>query len=216
MKEKMKSTLKTLLVLLLTATMAINVFTVVPAKASEKEEAYKAYYDLIEELHQGDEWSGGFDRFKLIYVDNDDIPELLAVDTPSDGFDNNGTYQYALYTYYNGEAVKLDNYSSGVASAGGYRGNTMYIKKSGKIFETYVSAGSGDGCDIVYKMQDGVMTEIAHGDFNIASEDAEWNGKAMSYTKYSKKLNKAFKMKKAKSFEELKTSSYKSMRKKLK
>ena len=212
----MKFAAKTALVLLLTASLLINVFTLVPARASEKDEAYKAYYDLIEELHKGDEWSGGFDRFKLIYVDDDDVPELLAVDTPNDEFDNNGTYQYVLYTYYNGEVVKLDNYSSGVASAGGYRGNTMYIKKSGKIYETYVSAGSGDGESIVYKMQDGMMNEIGRGNFNIASENAEWNGKSMSYSKYSKKLNKTFKMKKAVSFEDLKTSSYKSMRKKLK
>ena len=212
----MKFAFKTLLALLLTVALAISVFTTVPALASEKDEAYKAYYDLIEELHKGDEWSDGFDRFKLINVDNDDIPELLAVNTPSDEYDNNGTYRYELYTYFNGEAVLLGSYASGVASAGGYRGDTMYIKKSGKILESYISAGSGDASDIVYKLQDGEMIEVAHGDYNVASEDAVWNGKSMSYLKYSKKLNKIFKTRKAKSFEELKTFSYKSMRKKLK
>ena len=212
----MKFVTKTVLALILTVSLIIDVFNAIPVSASEKEQAYKAYYDLIEELHKGDEWSNGFDRFKLINVDNDDIPELLAVDTPSDQFDNNGTYRYELYTYFNGEAVKLGSYASGVASAGGYRGDTMYIRKSGKVLETYISAGSGDGSQIVYKMQDGAMIETAHGDFNVASENAKWNGKSMSYTKYLKKLNKAFKTTKAKSFEELKTSSYKSMRKKLK
>ena len=212
----MKFTIKTVLALLLTVSLVINAFTTVPASASEKEQAYKAYYDLIEKLHEGDEWSDGFDRFALINVDNDGIPELLAVDTANDEYDNNGVTEYELYTYYNGEAVKLGSYASGVAGAGGYRGSTLYIKKSGKILETYISASSGDGSDIVYKMENGAMTEIAHGDYNIATDDTVWNGKAMSSSKYNKKLNKTFKMKKAKSFEDLKTSSYKSMRKKLK
>ena len=121
-----------------------------------------------------------------------------------------------IYTYYNGQTVKLGEYASGVASAGGYRGDTFYIRKSGKIYETYISAGSGDGDDIVYKLQDGEMIEIAHGYFNITSDDTEWNGKIMSSTKYNKKLNKVFKTGKAKSLEEIKTISYKAMRKKLK
>lgn len=212
----MKPATKTLLLLLLTVSLALSAFNAVPARASEKDEAYAAYYDLIEALHEGDEWADGFDRFKLIYVDADDIPELLAVDTPGDEYDNNGITYYELYSYYNGEAVLLGSYSSGVASAGGYRGSTMYIKKSGKVLETYMEAGSGDAGDTVYKMENGAMTEIAHGDYNIATDDTVWDGKAMSYAKYNKKLNKTFKMKKAKSFEDLKTSSYKSMRKKLK
>lgn len=214
----MKLKTKAALVLLLTASLVLQVFTVVPALASEKDTGYKAaYYSLIEELHNGNESSEeGYDRFKLIYVDKDSTPELLAVDTPSDTFDNNGTYRYAIYTYYEGKTVKLDEYASGVASAGGYRGDTFYIRKSGKIYETYISAGSGDGDDIVYKLQDGEMVEIAHGYFNIASDDAEWNGKIMSGTKYNKKLNKVFKISKAKSLEAIKTISYKAMRKKLK
>ena len=213
----MKLKAKTLLILLITAALTLQVCSVFPVLASKKDTAYKeAYYSLIRKLHKADEFSGGFDRYKLIYIDNDEIPELLAVDTPSDQFDNNGTYRYEIYTYHNGKAVLLGSYASGVASAGGYRGNTMYIKKSGKIYETYVSAGSGDGDDIVYSMQDGKMTETAHGTFNIASDNAIWNGKSMSSEKYNKKLNKIFKTSKAKSLESLKTISYSKMRKKLK
>ena len=213
----MKFKTKTALVLLLTASLVIQVFTAVPAFASDKDTGYKAaYYTLIKELHKGDEWSGGYDQYKLIHLENDNIPELLAVDTPSDTFDNNGTYQYVIYTYYNGQAVKLGDYASGVASAGGYRGDTKYIRKSGKIYETYHEAASGDGNDIVYKLQDGEMKEIAHGKFNIASDAGEWNVKVISDIKYSIKLNKAFKLSKAKSLEEIETISYKAMRKKLK
>lgn len=213
----MKLKVKTVLVLLLTASLVLPLFSVTPASASENDSSYKsAYYKLIKKLHKGNDVSEeGFDRFKLIYLDNDDIPELLAVDTPSDEFDNNNIYLYELYTFYNGEAVKLGDYSSGVASAGGYRGNTYYIKKSGKIYETSHASASGDGKDIVYSIQDGTMNEIANGDFNIASDDAKWNGKAMKTDRYQKKLKKVFNLKKAKSFEEIKTISYSSMKKKL-
>ena len=212
----MKLIAKTLLALLLTAALAFQVFTAVPASASDKDLAFKAYYDLIEELHKSDELSDGFDRYALIYVDNDSVPELLAVDTPSDEYDNNGTYQYELYTFFDGKAVKLGNYASGVASAGGYRGNTFYVKKSGRIYETSSAAASGDGKDVIYSMQNGEMTETARGEFNIGEDDAVWNGKTLSGAKYSKKLNKVFKTKKAVSFENVKTVSYKKMRKKLK
>ena len=126
---------KKLLVLLLTAALILPVFSSTPIAASENDAPYKAaYYKLIKELRKGNEISqNGFDRFKLIYLDNDDIPELLAVDVPADSFENNNIYIYSLYTFYNGEAIKLGDFQSGVASAGGYRGNTFYIKKSGKI-----------------------------------------------------------------------------------
>ena len=106
----MKLKTKILLVLLLTASMTLQAFTAAPVSASEKDQAYKAYYDLIEELHKGN-GSGGFDSYKLICVDNDSIPELLAVDAPSDEYDNNGIYYYELYTYYDGKAVKLGNFA---------------------------------------------------------------------------------------------------------
>ena len=211
--KNMKTVTKISLVLFLAAALILQSFNAAPAYASDKESAYKAYYALVRDLHKTD----GFDRFALIYVNDDDIPELLAVNTPSDEYDNNGIYIFELYTYYGGEAVMLGSYQSGVASAGGYRGNTMYIKKSGKLYETYHFSASGDGEDIVYKMKDGQMIETARGAFNIADEvTAVWNGKTMSGMDYAKKLNKAFKVKKAKSLEEVKTISYKKMRKKLK
>ncbi|MBR4343566.1 MAG: hypothetical protein IKP88_12840 [Lachnospiraceae bacterium] len=213
----MKTKVKTVLVLLLTTALVLQVFTSVPSFAAETDTDYKAaYYKLIKELHNSDEFEGGTDRYKLIYLDNDSIPELLVVDVPSDTYHNNGTYRYDLYTFYDGKAILLGCYASGVASAGGYRGDTSYIKKSGKLLETYVAAASGDGENIVYSLQNGEMVEIARGAFNIASETTKWNGKEMSSEKYTKKLNKVFKTKKAISFEGIKTISYRSMRKKLK
>ena len=207
---------KSLLALSLSAALLLNGAIVTPVHASKKKDACKAYYSLIKDLHKGDGWEDGYDKFKLIYVDDDKVPELLAVDTPADYLDNNGTYQYELYTFYNGQATKLGNYSSGVASAGGYRGNTMYRKKSGKIFETYISSGTGDGGDTVYKQKKGKMVRVAHGDYHLADNTQEWNDKSVSNKTYSKKLQKAFNTKKGTEFTTIKTISYSAMRKKLK
>lgn len=210
--------MKRTVALLLVASLAVAapISTKVNAATSDQKDAYKAYYSLIKDLHKSTEWSGGYNKYKLIYVDNDDVPELLAVDTPADVYDNNGTYQYVVYTYYNGKAKKLSEFSSGVASAGGYRGDTYYIKKSGKIYETSISAGSGEGTDIVYKMNKGKLKKKAKGDYSLATETQKWNDKSVSAEEYNEKLNKAFNTKKAVSFEKIKTISYSKMREKLK
>ena len=187
--------------------------------ASTKQDAYAAYYKLVKTLHEPDvdAGSGGADQFKLIYLDDDKVPELLAVDTPANEYDNNGTYVYELYTYYDGKAVKLgDKFSSGVASAGGYRGSTLYIPKSGKLYETYIFSGTGEGSDIVYKLKNGKLVLKARGDYSMVTGTQEWNEKSVSDKAYSKKLKKAFNSDKGVNFETLKTMSYSAMRKKLK
>ena len=189
---KLKS--KIALVLLLALSLAFQGITVTPASAADTDQAYKkAYYKLVKELYNSDVYTGGFDRYALIYLDDDDIPELLAVHTPIDIYDNNGVYCYALYTYYDGKAVMLGYYTSGVASAGGYRGNTMYIKKSGKLYESYMQAANGNGGDIIYQLQNGEMVELGQGTYNIESDNSIWNGKAVSSSKYTKAFNNLFK-----------------------
>lgn len=185
---------KSFMALVVAASLALQGTVAMEVHASKKQDAYAAYYKLVKTLHTPDSSTGseGADQFKLIFLDDDKIPELLAVDTPSDEYDNNGIYEYALYTYYNGKAVKLGDFSSGVASAGGYRGSTMYIPKSGKLYETFISSGSGEGSDIVYKQKNGKLIQKARGDFSIATEKQEWNDKSVSAKTYRKKLKNAF------------------------
>ncbi|MCR5451893.1 MAG: hypothetical protein K6F00_04620 [Lachnospiraceae bacterium] len=199
----------------LSLAVALTVSALPASAATDNTDINTAYSELIEKIHDPESESGGFDSFKLIYVNNDDVPELLAVHTPKDEYDNAGVYSYAVYTYYNGKAVNLGGFSSGVASAGGYRGDTSYIPRSGKIYETYISSGSGEGEDIIHVMKKGALKKKAKGEYSIATETQKWNGKEVSAKKYSKKLKKAFNSKKAKSFEGLKTISYKAMMGKL-
>ena len=202
--------------MLLSLSLMSQAFMPMNVYATKKKDAYDAYYKLIKTLREPGEWTGGYDRYKLLFVDDDKIPELLAVDTPADYMDNNGIYCYKLYTYYGGKAVELGEFQSGVASAGGYRGGTMYLEKSGKVMENYISSGSGDGSDIVYKLKKGKLVKAVSGDFHLATDKQEWNGKSVSASAYNKKLNKAFDTNKGKGFEALKTISYVDMRKKLK
>ena len=217
MEIKMKKRTVAALLMVSLSMIAQNFISVPVVHASQKEDAFNAYYQLIEELHKADSnpLSEVYDEFELVYIDDDAVPELLAVDVPVDEYDNNGTYQYALYTYYGGEAVKLGDFSSGVASAGGYRGSTMYIKKSGKVYETYISSGTGDGSDIVYKMKNGNLVKKAKGDYHLATDTQEWKGKTVSKKAYNKKLKKAFNTNKGINLEEIKTKSYQSMRQEL-
>lgn len=187
---------------------------IVPVHAADKADAYSAYYSLVKELYSAKDEYESFDHFKLLYIDDDAIPELLAIQYPAE-LVNNSTYVYRLFTYYDGGINELGEFRSGVASAGGYRGTTSYIKRSGKLYETAMSSGTGEGTDVVYKLSDGQLTVLGQGDWSLVSEESEWNGKTVSSTAYSKKIGKLFNSKKAIFFEELKTNSYRAMLKKL-
>ncbi|MBP5159857.1 MAG: hypothetical protein ILP10_06105, partial [Lachnospiraceae bacterium] len=62
--------------------LALLVGAFAPARAeaaTKKEKAYAAYYEAIEYIRDPESPAGGFEKFKLIYVNSDSIPELLAV-----------------------------------------------------------------------------------------------------------------------------------------
>ena len=211
----MKNKMQNLIIMVCIFSLFLSIFHVNPVYAADKKEAYTAYYSLVKELYKARDEYESFDRFKLIHVDADGIPELLAIQSPKE-LVNNSTYVYKLYTYYDGQICELGEFRSGVASAGGYRGTTAYIKKSGKIYETYMSSGSGEGSDVVYTLSKGKLKQKAKGDYSFVTGENEWNGKSVSSSSYSKKLNKLFNPENAVFFEEMKVDSYSAMRKKLK
>ncbi len=199
------------------ASLTIGVLLNASMNVSAAKKTFKSeYLKVIKELKKPGEWTDGFDQFQLIYLNDDKVPELLAVNTPGDEYENNGTYQYKIYTFYDGKAKGIGEFSSGVASAGGYRGNTFYIKKGGKIYETYISSGTGEGSDIVYEMKKGKLKNQGMGDYSLATETYEWKDQSVSKETYSDELNKLFDVNKATSFEAVKTMSYSAMQEKLK
>ncbi|MBR1629033.1 MAG: hypothetical protein IJ679_07195, partial [Lachnospiraceae bacterium] len=130
---------------------------------------YKAYANWIANNTAGLD-VGGYDHFQLIYVNDDETPELLALHKPKDTFDNNAIMQYGLYSFQKGKVKEISSFSSGVASAGGYRGNTYYIPEENRIYETYISSGRGEGEDIIYKLNKGKLKKLRSGSYSLADE----------------------------------------------
>ena len=181
-------------------------------EAQNIDEAYWAYYDFVSD-EASDFYFGEFNKYQLIYVNGDDIPELLAAHSPKDTFDNNGTWQYALYTFKNGKVKNLAGFSSGVASAGGYRGNTYYLPNENRIYETYISSGTGEGEDNIYKMAKVKLKRLHKGTYSLATESGTWKGSALSLDEYRAQIGKVFDLEGAESFEDIKFVSKKKMKK---
>lgn len=75
-------------------------------------------------------------RFKLIYVDDDDIPEL-SIDAPG--------YHQSVYTYKNGEVKEIFFGPYGIHGCVGY----YYSPKKG-VFSTFCTEYAGLMCDDIY------------------------------------------------------------------
>ena len=142
----------------------------------------EAYLDYIENSWV-DEWS----KFQLIYVDNDDIPELwvcygnIAAGAQVCTFDGSQVDEIYISEY----------------------GFLQYIER-GNLF--YTSGGHSDiYWDGVFKIQNGRFVEVAHGDFgaednaNVQYDENQepiyqysWNGRDVSEQEYQEHLARAF------------------------
>lgn len=89
-------------------------------QVSQQAEVLAAYETVLDELAQ--RWSDT-GRFFLIYLDDDDIPELVVL---GDTMPRNSV---AVYTYYRGDPVLVGNYAS--------EGLSTYWEKQGIIFNRY-------------------------------------------------------------------------------
>lgn len=102
-------------------------------QVSQQTEVLAAYETILDDFAR--KWSDTV-RFTLIYLDNDDIPELVVLgDTmPHDSVD--------VYTYDQGKTVLVGNYES--------EGFSTYWEKEGIIFNRY--AGGERGVYSVHKV----------------------------------------------------------------
>lgn len=168
----MKSIFKKAMILTIVVSMIISVIGQ-PLQAGAKENWAEAYKKCIEE---GDYEIGGF-YASLIYLDNDNIPEvyLQAYDTAC------GAPQ--ILTYYKGEVIVhcVADYAPGGAS---------YAKKKG-----IVVAGAGHMGyyeEIIWKYSKGKFKELHHGYYEDYQDvNYTWDGKSVSEKKYKAKLKKA-------------------------
>ncbi len=192
------------------------VLGIIPGKeaiaATSRRDAFDAYSDWLED-DMSEFYVGGYDKYKLININNDNIPELLAVNIPKNEYDNNGTWEFALYTVKNKKVKNLAGFSSGVASAGGFRGNVFYIPRENRIYESYISSGTGEGTDIIYQMKGGALQRLGQGSFSLATGGNAWNGQVVSADSYRMSIAGLFDLNRAKSFEEIKFMTKKKIKK---
>ncbi|MDO4333804.1 MAG: hypothetical protein Q4C58_14125 [Eubacteriales bacterium] len=162
-----------------------------PAEAVKGTQTWQQAY--IEQIKNDQmlECYGGYD---LIYLDNDDIPELVEI----------GDYEAAgcrIVSFYEGE-VTVTQLS---------RLNFSYIEKENLLCN---SDGLMDSYyDLVYRLENGTMTLIAEGYYgaednsNVQFDETgepiyqySWNGKEMSEEEYEQALNAVYDRKRAKSY----------------
>ena len=187
---------KTLACLLLLAGLLIS--AAVPAQASAKSNAYKAYRTWIRKGAK-DTYGEKYTKFCLANIDADNVPELVAA-YPSEDV----TSLYIL-SYKKGKLVHL-SLASGVASIGGYRGNAYYLPGKGRLMAASVSSGTGEYTEDIYRLTAKGFSTWRQGSYNMFDDSAAkyWNGKKVTTKKYKANLKKAFSRKKAVEFTTLK------------
>ena len=210
-----------IIAMILAIVVIISVFPAsnVEAASRTKKKAYKAYYKWIksDEAKADDYANHRFNKFKLLDLDNDKIPELIALYEDRNNTDINN---YAICTY-DGKKVNSLKVSEGVAGAGGFRGVVTYIPKKGKIAACTSWAPSGSSYDTYYKIKKGKIIKtnelsMTREFYPKATETYKINSKTVSKSKYNKTEKKIYASKKAAYFEKLKYISKKKMLKKLK
>ncbi|MCR4745915.1 MAG: hypothetical protein K5894_11905 [Lachnospiraceae bacterium] len=114
----------------------------------------KAYIDYLNTDEEIAPYAKEDYTFALIYLDDDDIPELF-IDT---GFEAGGQY---IATYYNGKVVTHQFLRIG----------SQYIERSGLV---YTHTGNMDYYPLtITKLENGTFTEIASGLSYVSEEDWE-------------------------------------------
>lgn len=138
MKKKIKVMFIILILSCLTGctSLAIQAPKMISEQMTEQEEALAAYGDFLESY--AEQWENtdkeGTPGFALIYLDNDDTPELVITDG-----EVKALCGVNIYTYEQGEIVYIGEY--------GYYGCMYYQEKAGIVFEDY-GHGSNACCSV--------------------------------------------------------------------
>ena len=133
------------------------------------------YLDKINELKS----EGLADQFALEYIDQDEIPELIASDSEG-SFDHENAF---IFTVYNGEAVQLAAVIAGVDG-----GSLDFSKKNNLI---HVSGAAAGMRDVFYGIKDGNLTEIFSAEASSMDENAKYSvdGKDVKEEEYYEQIN---------------------------
>jgi DNA-directed RNA polymerase specialized sigma24 family protein len=153
-------------------------------ETSDTEEVLAAYQNYIDTVLSQD--NGAWVGYSLIYVDDDDIPELVA-------FGNCEATGNLICTYYDGQINQF--YLN--------RSYFAYLPRQNKLCN---SGGNMDVLfDYVYEIKDGNLVSVAKGDYGAEDnsnvqidENGDfiyryyWNGEEVSKEQYSELLDEVF------------------------
>ncbi|MCR4787679.1 MAG: hypothetical protein K5888_03745 [Lachnospiraceae bacterium] len=133
------------------------------------------YFNKIEEL----EGEGLIDQYTIAYIDEDDVPELIASDSTG-SFDHENAY---IFTVSNNEAVLLASVIAGVDG-----GNLDYAEGKNLI---HVSGAAAGMRDTFSEIKDGKLDEVFSAEATSMDEDAKYsvNGKDVDEEEYYKHIN---------------------------
>lgn len=176
---------KQLFRVLLTGCFILGMFPATAATAAESNWK-KAYLDFIEEDTKENTDLRDSAEYQLIYIDDNDIPELWI--------DYNATYAGGKICTFDGRQVNsISTWSTGTCA---------YLERGGLF---YISGGHMDNFwDSVYILRDGSFEKKAHGTCEVSSWEKpaiffyEWEGERVSETQYQYKLKSVFNLSEAK------------------
>lgn len=178
---------------------------VIPAQASSRSKAYKAYRSWIKGGCKNEYgYKNSFKQFCLVKIDSDSVPELIGKEVV-----NYAINSMCIVSYKNGKLIKK-SVSTGVGGAGGFRGDASFIPKKGKIYMTSISSGTGMVYDSIIKLGKRSFKAVAEGSFQWldmeknTARNCTWKGKRVSKKVYDAKLKKGYPSRKAKKFDDLK------------
>lgn len=127
-------------------------------------------------------------KFIIIFADNDNIPEVLAVDDSAMNAEDMYSYKdcnIKLLSYYNNDVTEFEL----------PYGDIHYIDKSGKIYDRRVFAqdASEDVTDLILDFKEDIIYELKDGQLKTASsgygDPIEWINPDTNEIKYSYKWN---------------------------
>lgn len=145
------------------------------AEGSADEEGYTPYLDQIDELMS----EGLANQFALAFIDDDDIPELIASDSEGSYVHENAF----IFTINNDEVVLLASVIAGVDG-----GSLDYAEGSNLI---HVSGAAAGMREVFSEIKDGKLEEVFKAEVAYNGDDAEYsvNGSKVDEAAYYEQIN---------------------------
>lgn len=140
----------------------------------------EAYYEFLEETLKENPFPNHPTGFRLVYIDDDDVPELLIMEDDSHGAG------VRVCTYYHDKVVEVGEFGS--------MGNMFYVEKQGKISSYFTNMG--EVYSAYYVLEDGKAEKTgefhSYPDFNYDDYSVtlyEIDGKSVTEKLYNEKLD---------------------------